>query len=504
MEKNKIFSKLNIRDYNNELEKILEKKILYTLDVKNLLLSMLYKVENAFSDYQTVKVEVPSKKEFIEHILATIEQKCIEIEVVKPITEDDIELEQKEKAQAQLLLEEKQKNYILDKENGKIICYQNELSLLEAICDMGLEKNRVLALYSYCQNAIDEMLVRGKILNQEEVIRDFNGWSWDTTIEDPSDMQYQLLFQSLLLLEGEHFSSIKKFPLLERKVNQLALAIYVNQYPEERTKMANILEEKEESLKLFQDKKKFIQTVTDYKKECNKKIEYIDRILNDTILLKKEYQERNSKLPNKEKIFSISHLVDKLDKERKELLNQMQEYNRMIGPKEFVKEKQKIEEEVQFLKQVFDPKKEKEGYIELCQIFLQCVEKSILPLEDRSNIISWLYKIRYYHFLPMNQTDTLKDIESLKESFKVVIKLLIKKAYSCKLLDEFTEQEDLTYMVLKEIFSTKLINLDHIYIECMYEKPKLTIQYYDTDVLEFTVQIEQENVRIKRKFQLFI
>ena len=48
MEKNKILAKLNLKmkDYNNELEKILENKF-FSYDVKNLLLSMLYKIENA-------------------------------------------------------------------------------------------------------------------------------------------------------------------------------------------------------------------------------------------------------------------------------------------------------------------------------------------------------------------------------------------------------------------------------------------------------------------------
>ena len=66
MEKSKILSKLNIdiKDYNNELEKILENK-LFSYDVKNLLLSMLYKIENAYKDYEKVKVEVPSKREYI-------------------------------------------------------------------------------------------------------------------------------------------------------------------------------------------------------------------------------------------------------------------------------------------------------------------------------------------------------------------------------------------------------------------------------------------------------
>lgn len=504
MEKSKIFSKLNIKDYNNALEKILDKKVLYTLDAKNLLLSMLYKVENAFLDYQTVKIEVPSKREFIEHLINTIEQECLEIKVIKPITEDDVELNQEKKTQEQLLLEKAKKNYVIDRENGKIICYQNELSLLEAICDMGLEKNKILALYSYCQNALDEMLVSGKIMHQEEVVRDFNGWSWDATIQNEIDIKYQLLFQSFILLKGQHFLVKENFSEIERKINQLSLAIYVDKNPEESSKIADILTQKEEKLVLFEDKKKFIQTVTDSKKECNKKIEKIDRILNDTVLLKKEYQQRNAKLPNKEKIFSISHLVDQLEKERKELLNQLQEYNRMIGPKEFVKEKQITEEEVQFLQGVFQKEKRKEEYIEVCQSFIKYAKKIISSLEDRDSIISWMYKIRYYHFLPFNCQEKLKDIKQLEDSFKSVIELLIKKAYKCKLLEEFTQQEEVRYFVLKEIFTTKMINLENIYIECLYEKPKLTIQYYDTDVLEFSVQLEKEEVRIKRKFQLFI
>ena len=44
MEKEKILSKLNAKDYNNELEMILEEKD-FSSNIKNLLLSMLYKIE---------------------------------------------------------------------------------------------------------------------------------------------------------------------------------------------------------------------------------------------------------------------------------------------------------------------------------------------------------------------------------------------------------------------------------------------------------------------------
>ena len=43
----KLFSKLNSNEYNNQLEKILENKT-FDESVKNLLLSMLYKLNNKF------------------------------------------------------------------------------------------------------------------------------------------------------------------------------------------------------------------------------------------------------------------------------------------------------------------------------------------------------------------------------------------------------------------------------------------------------------------------
>ena len=45
MSKDDILTKFKTKDYNNELEEILERKE-FSNDVKNLLLSMLYKIEN--------------------------------------------------------------------------------------------------------------------------------------------------------------------------------------------------------------------------------------------------------------------------------------------------------------------------------------------------------------------------------------------------------------------------------------------------------------------------
>ena len=76
-------SKLLKRDFNEELEEIAESKG-FEKEAQNLLLSMLYKVDNAYNDYQTVKREVPYKEEFLENILKIVKINCKEIEIAKP------------------------------------------------------------------------------------------------------------------------------------------------------------------------------------------------------------------------------------------------------------------------------------------------------------------------------------------------------------------------------------------------------------------------------------
>ena len=81
-----------------------------------------------------------------------------------------------------------------------------------------------------------------------------------------------------------------------------------------------IKNENEQSMKLLQlmdDRAKFVNYITEEKKRINREIKKIDETLNDNNLLRKEYTKRNSVLPNEKKIFSISHLADKLEKRKK-------------------------------------------------------------------------------------------------------------------------------------------------------------------------------------------
>ena len=496
MEKNKILSKLsiNIKDYNNELEKILENK-LFSFSVKNLLLSMLYKIENAYKDYETAKVEVPTKNEYLENLIGIIREKALKIFLVKPETPEAEELE-------------KQKiRYKVDKENGEITCFQNELVILTALLELGEVDKELKVKYDYIKEPLNKMLNIGKIDSNIEVIRDFNGWSWDIVIKDINDIDYNFIYQNLLLLNGKDNIINEKNKEINNIIDKLVIEKYIKNKKNKKNMedIKNIKKKKKKRLQLFENKKEFLDKITNEKKEYTKKIEYIDRILNDNELLKKEYYARNEKLPNKEKIFSVSYLVGILDKERVEFLEKIDECNKLILPKEYVEQKNKLQIEYDFLSSIKE-KIERNDLIELSTEILNVVKTKINKIneENKSDLIKWIYKIRYYRSIPLNEEEHIKDAKELDNLFKEIIELIIKKAQTLKIWDVFSENAELTYKVLKEIFNTKIIKLENINIQCRYEEKTLYVEYYDDTVIENTVKIEMENVKIKKKIKLFV
>ena len=496
MEKNKILSKLNlnIKDYNNELEKILENK-LFSYEVKNLLLSMLYKIENAYKDYETVKVEVPTKKEFIENILRIIRDKALKILIVKPGTDDAKELESEKVS------------YKLNKNNGEIVCFQNELVMLTAILKLDEIDISLAVPYEYVENPLNTLINQGKLDSMIEVIRDFNGWSWDIVTREIGDIEENLLYQSLILLNGKNGISSKK----HKKINYIIAKMAIQKYLSNKEnndyikKFSEIRKEKQERLELFNNKKEFLDQITEEKKAYTKQIEKIDKILNDNDLLKNEYYERNKKLPNKEKIFSVSYLVGILDKERVELLEKIEECNKLILPKEFVEQKAKLEEETNFLNSIKDTIS-KQDIIEICKEFIENVISIINNIneEDKNKLISWIYKIRYYRYIPINKEEKVKDIQELNTIFEELIRLIIKKAQELKIWDTFSENKEFTYKVLKEIFNSKIIYLQNINIQFRYENNVLYVEYYDDTVIDSSLEVHINNIKIKKKLKLFI
>jgi len=155
--KETLLGKIVQKDYNNLLEKVIETKD-FDEDVKNLLLSILYKIDVSYKDYKKVKRDVESKQEYIEKLIQTIEQKCNTIKIVKPNTKEAEKLGER--------------TFFVDSQKKKIICYPVERKLLYSISKIGkqdeLLKNKYFLVNKTISNVV--ILAPNCFINSSEVL----------------------------------------------------------------------------------------------------------------------------------------------------------------------------------------------------------------------------------------------------------------------------------------------------------------------------------------------
>ena len=554
MSKSVIFTK--IMNYNNLLENILEKKA-FSEEAKNLLLSMLYKIETAYQDYRTVKRNAMSKERFLQELLNTIEYLCQEIEFVKPMTK-----------QSKLL---QGKRFFIEGE--KIICYQNEISLLQALLALAEENIEISNKYDFFAPSIIHCLQQAFLVNDSEVIRDFNGFSWDILVRDIENLYRNIVYQNMLILLGNKFIEdwlnknnhpeafeeeqeeeifipinnilsnkkfeniydenekvdyIEKMKMLmtdfygEKNTNQwmsqllkTVIAIYGNENEEEKEKIIVKKQEYEKQLAFMQDKRKYISEKTEEKKKIVKRIGKIDELINNNTLLKQEYVLQNSKLPNEKKFFSISHFADKLEKERKTCLKTIQEINQSIEPEGFSKLKTELQNQVKFYQSMQIAEEGKTDVQRLVlilqKIFLSCFTEKVKKAENKKEMIEYIYEFRYYLRLPIGKIENyhwLYEEKKLAKTIEAIEKLIIHRAIQLKVLNSFSEDKNLNDIILKNIFTSKIIQLEKMQILLKYDKGILDIEVYDENVHEVTVKHELKektelNVKLKKKIKIF-
>lgn len=507
MSKEDFIKKFNIKDYNNELEKILEYKP-FSEDTKNLLLSMLYKIENSYKDYKEVKQDVYKKQDLIENILKIIEASEW-IRIVNPRTKEA------------KLLEEKEAEFIVNQDEQKIIVYPNERQLLYAIFKLSNNKICINPKYFPIDRAISGLLNIGNDINNSEIIRDFNGWTWEISKKEIENISYNLIFQNLIYLIGYEFISswinnidnkkdyLEEFEQdLELKYGQknkneilnslYKIAIKINSELDknEEKSVNNFIQNKKQELELLENKKEFLQDITNKKKDLTNQIGKIDAIINDKELMRDEYKKRNSKLANKDKIFSISHLYDILEKERQEALNKIKEYNSLLDPKGYVNKKEKLNKEVEFLENITSENDEEDVIIKFQKAFLACFTILIKKVETKKEIIELIYKFRYYNLLPYNEELNISQIEELKENIEKTEKILINRALELTALEKISKDDNINFDILKNIFNTKIISIENINIIIKKEEI-LKIQIYDTNILENEIVISNKKEDVK-------
>ncbi len=502
----KLFSKL--KDYNTILEEILDTKY-FSSSTKNLLLSMIYKIEVSYKDYKIVKRKTRGREEFLEEILNVIKVYCDNIKTVEPDSD-----------QAKMLIKNKVLALTNERERS-ILCYPTEMSLLYAISDIEPKFFYMPSDFLF-KNAFQNILVEGYNSNNIEILNNFNGWSWDTNQKKDINVLSNLIYQNLLVIKGEvfltewrNYASNKRDFLYELKYTLrtvtsnddyfLSLCRILYRNTKDKSRINSLIKDKYKTLKAMQDKEKYLKDLKIKKEKSIKAIEKIDKILEDDNLLIKEFNKRNSKLEDMKKILNLKSLKYILVKEKQIFENNIKEADYLEKNSNFVKRRNEL---IQFLEIVSERYEQKEEIIELQKNFLNFIDKKISKITDRNDFIDILYEIRYYRNIMIFENKYTKECEELEKQITKILKKIIIKCCKLGYMKIFSMDINLNYDIINYAIDTKIINLEEIRVYFEYSKEEMTIKVYDKEIFEKQGMKKIENpnkqLEVKQKKMLKI
>lgn len=511
----KILSKIAKKDYNNQLEAVLEKKY-FDENVKSILLSILYKIETSYKDYKQVKQDVETKEEFIERIINTIKNECDEIKVVKPFSEESKIIGNR--------------TFLVEKNKKRIICHNIERKLLYCIAKIGKKEKIIPDSYFVINETISNLINTGNNINTVEPLRAFNGYSWTSIPREIESIEHNLIYQDLVLLVGNDFlinwiynkkflkdywknfndrmfrlygkENTEEFIEKLKKISIL-LEIKFNKKSEERYK--EIKEEVEINLKDIDDNINYIEKITKEKRNLAKQIKKIDETLNNKTLLQQEYITRNENLSLEEKIFSIRILKTLLINEREEKIVKLEKLNNLLKPHNFVKYKKELEDKKEVLKilEIEDIQKEIDKLkLELQKIFLKCFVLKIDKCSNKQDLSKLIYEFRYYSMLPYNKHNNINEEEQILEEIVCIGKKIIQKAHKLKLIQKLSKRDDLDYELLKKLFNNRSINLEGMEVKLLKDNDGFSVQVFDENSIEDKYKIAGLDNVTYRDFEL--
>ncbi len=495
-EKQKLLSKLNIKDYVNELEIILEEKQ-FDEEAKSLLLSVFYKIDNFYKDYLCVKKHVKSKNEYLEGYISIIKRKCNKIQIMKP---NQIENNQK---------------YIVDRKKGEIKCVPNEVVLLYAMYELEAKHISIekYIFEDFTKICINDILNKGKILNNLEPIRDFNGWSWNLQIDNTENILSNLLFQNLLLLLGydfvyDNFSKSNIMEILRKKLNsegyeeagvqfleyfiEACIILYNNQSLENHQKCLKYKRSLDSKKKMLNTRKNQIDDTMKNSTNISKQIQSIDEMLNDIKLLRKEYEKCIEK--NKKTYFGISDFVECKEQEKADLLEQIKSNNKVINQKQYIKNHDDYENTLKLYNEIQSDKEKVNAQpiiINLQKAFLECFKIKIQKSDIKKDLGNYMKDIRYYANILYKKNKPLMLEDKISYELEAVERALVPKIIEHKVIETGFRSKDLNYKILKYVFETKIIELENVVIKIHYIKSnKMEVGYYDAKELDHKEVIE--------------
>lgn len=520
MSKEDILTKFKTKDYNNELEEILEKKE-FSNDVKNLLLNMLYKIETGYNDYKKVKIDVLDKKTIIEEIVENVYKNCSNIKLIEPSEK----------------LAKNDNRFKIDYETKTITSYPNEKDLLRAIYEISYSEIETFGIENIISNSISRFLNIGYTNDIYEIIRDFNGWNWYTSKSEVENYEYNIIYQNLkILTNNEYLYNIKKGNNgkidfneitkieLEKNIDKSnveeflqlfynAILLINKDKNKDISKFLKIQEKNTKNLQKLEDEAKYSEELFKEQKKYMIEIRKIDELLNNPKELNREFIERNEQLDDENKIFSLSNLTEILIVERKENEIKSKKIAQKISKVQYIEEFDKAKKIQEFIQNLnYAELNSKDTIIRLQKVFLKCLMEFILKAETKKQVIELIYTFRYYCLLYYNEQYQIKDLKELQEDIEEIKNALINKSIKVRMINELSINEELNIKIISPIFNLRNIDLKDIKIraseDIVYDNT-IQIQYIDNGQNETTENIQIENIseikglKFNKKIEIF-
>ena len=187
-------------------------------------------------------------------------------------------------------------------------------------------------------------------------------------------MDYMELFREKM----EEIYSKKVAKDIIENLEKISILLEVKFDAKSKKEFLTIKSEIEKKIGELEDNKKFVESITLKKKRLTNEIKKIDETINDKNMIQEEYNNRNEKLPLKEKILRILSKI--MTEEREEKIEELEKLNELLNPQKFVKHKQELEKKEKVLK-ILESKNIQSDIeklkLKLQKIFLQCVENKI-------------------------------------------------------------------------------------------------------------------------------
>ena len=161
-------------------------------------------------------------------------------------------------------------------------------------------------------------------------------------------------------------------------------------------------------------------------------------------------------------------LTNIMKEERQHLIVKLEQINDILNPQKFIQYKEDLENKYNYLKIVGTKDINQEINNELLKLqksFLDCLEIKIDKSKEKNEIVNLLYQFRYYLMIPIDENDKILESKDLKNRLKKVSKKLVQKSIEQKVIFNFSKNEDLNYDIIKNVFETRIISLEDLYIK---------------------------------------